>query len=60
MVGASSRAGTMMSTSGASPGAAGGSCGEDSQNLPWTKNKYSQMSNDRTEIIAAGAEKYLK
>src|ERR1700687_2790281 len=53
MVAASSRAGTTMSTSGNSAGVAGASCGADCQNLPCAKNKYSQISNDETTIIAA-------
>jgi hypothetical protein len=52
MVCASSRAGTTMSTSGNYDGAAGGNSGWDDQNLPCAKNKYSQMNNDRTAIIA--------
>src|ERR1700688_1593169 len=64
MVAASSRAGTTMSTSGNSAGVAGASCGADCQNLPCAKNKYSQISNDATTIIAAcasrGSKKFIQ
>src|ERR1700733_14222911 len=55
MVSASSRAGTTISTSGNSGGAAGASCGADRQNRPCAKNKYSQISSDGTTITAAYA-----
>src|ERR1700676_3351771 len=53
MVGASSRAGTTMSTSANPGGVAGANSGADCENLPCAKNKYSQISNDGTAIIAA-------